>query len=144
MAFHGDNPIDRAGTATALDDPVGGFGLSQFGRRLSDIIAALIGLVLLAPIFLVTALAIKLGSRGPIFIHETLHGPDNRAIKVLKFRFVEASSVGIKRNHRRPTQVGVVLGHTGIDQLPRLFNVLRGDLSIVGRQNVQRWPDIAD
>jgi lipopolysaccharide/colanic/teichoic acid biosynthesis glycosyltransferase len=140
MAFHGRNSIEGDGTATALGGPVSGFRLSQFGRRLCDIVAASIGLVVLAPILLITAVAIKLGSRGPIFIHETLHGPDNRAIEVLKFRFVETSSASGKRNNPRPTQLGLVLGHTGIEELPRLFSVLRGELSIVGRQNVQHWP----
>jgi Bacterial sugar transferase len=142
MAFQGDNSIERGGTAAALDDDVGGSWL-EFGRRLSDIVAALVGLVLLAPILLITAVAVKLSSRGPIFVRETLHGPDNHPIEVFKFRFAEGSSAGGKRNNPRPTQLGLVLGHTDIDQLPRLVNVLRGELSIVGRQDVKRWPDTA-
>jgi len=141
MGFRDHHSINRDGAATALDHDVGGFRLPQWSRRVTDIVAASIGLVLLSPILLITALAIKLGSRGPILVHETLHGPDKRQIKVLKFRFEEASSA--KRNNPRPTPLGRVLGDSGIDELPRLFNVLRGELSIVGRQNVQRWPDAA-
>ena len=139
MALQGHSSIDREGAANPLQHRVSRFPLPQWSRRVCDIVAASTGLVLLSPILLVTALAIKLGSRGPIFVHDTLYAPDNRAIRVLKFRFEEASSA--TRNHSRPTPIARVLGGSGIEQLPRLFNVLSGELSIVGRQNLPRWPN---
>jgi lipopolysaccharide/colanic/teichoic acid biosynthesis glycosyltransferase len=141
MALQGDSSIDRESAANALHQGVSRFPLPQWSRRVCDIVAASTGLVLLSPILLITALAIKLGSRGPIFVHETLLGPDNQATKVLKFRLVEASSGN--RNHARLTPIARIVGDSGIDELPRLFNVVRGNLSIVGRQNVPRWPDTA-
>jgi lipopolysaccharide/colanic/teichoic acid biosynthesis glycosyltransferase len=133
MALQDHSSINRDGAATALSHDVSRFLLPQWSRRLCDIVAASLGLVLLSPILLITALAIKLGSRGPIFIDETLVRADNQRIKVLRFRLVE---------NTRPTAVGRVLAHSGIDELPRLIDVLRGDLSIVGRQNVPRWSNV--
>jgi lipopolysaccharide/colanic/teichoic acid biosynthesis glycosyltransferase len=90
------------------------------------------GLTLFAPILLIISIAVKLGSRGPIFVRETKYRYD-RAIKVLKFRVVA-------RTNPRVTQVGQILNQTGIDELPQLFDVLRGEMSILGRRNVPRWP----
>jgi lipopolysaccharide/colanic/teichoic acid biosynthesis glycosyltransferase len=89
------------------------------------------GLILFAPILLIASIAIKLDSRGPIFIRKTLYRYDNRAIKVLKFRVVTTCVEGDRINPR-VTQVGQILSETGIDELPQLFNVLRGEMSIVG------------
>ena len=95
-------------------------------HRILDLAAAVTGVILLAPILLVTAIAIKLDSDGPIFIREPKFGHGNRKIQLFKFRLV---------NFRRgctPTRIGQFLSETGIDELPQLFNVLRGELSIIG------------
>jgi lipopolysaccharide/colanic/teichoic acid biosynthesis glycosyltransferase len=93
-----------------------------------DFAVAAIGLIVFAPIFLVTSIAIKLDSRGPIFIREPTVGHNKQVIQVFKFRFVAAHTE--RSICQRLTRIGRVLGETGIDQLPQLFNVLRGEISI--------------
>jgi lipopolysaccharide/colanic/teichoic acid biosynthesis glycosyltransferase len=134
MESHGDN-TGRASPVT-IQDVVPGFELDQGIKRLFDIVAATASLILFSPIFLITSIAIRLDSPGPIFIHEALCGFNNRAIQVLKFR-VRAEG---DRFNPTLTWVGQILSQTGIDELPQLFNVLRGEISIVGRRNVHRWP----
>jgi hypothetical protein len=112
------------------------FGIGPRICRIFEFAAAGTGVVLLAPIFLVTAIAIKLESRGPIFIREPQFGRRNRVIQLLKFRFVRIGS------WQRPTRVGLVPGRTGLDQLPQVCNVLRGEMSLadllraIGRDGV--------
>jgi lipopolysaccharide/colanic/teichoic acid biosynthesis glycosyltransferase len=93
-------------------------------KRAFDVFAATICLTLLCPLILVVSVAIKLNSRGPIFIRKTKFGYNNRPIHVFRFRSATA------RSH--VTQVGRVLRRTGIDRIPQLINVLLGDMSIVG------------
>ena len=81
-------------------------------------------LVLLAPIFLMAAIAIKLDSRGPIFIRDSQLGPSNRVVPVFRFRLAKR---GI---WQRSNLIGLVLNGTGVDHLPQLFNVLRGEMSL--------------
>jgi lipopolysaccharide/colanic/teichoic acid biosynthesis glycosyltransferase len=95
-------------------------------QRSLDFAAAAMGVILLAPIFLVTSIAIKLDSNGPIFVREPMFGHGNRRIQLFKFRFVSTGGDG---NPGRPTRVGQALSETRIDELPQLFNVLRGELS---------------
>ena len=83
-----------------------------------------------APILLLTSIAIKLDSRGPIFIREMRYGYKNQAIHISKFRVAMVCSHGEQIN-RRLTQVGQLLRQSGIDELPQLFNVLRGEMSFV-------------
>jgi polysaccharide biosynthesis protein PslA len=97
-------------------------------HRMFDFVAAATGVILLAPIFLVTAIAIKLDSDGPIFIREPKFGHGSRKIQLFKFRFMSQC-------HSTPprlTRIGQILPETSIDELPQLFNVLRGELSIIG------------
>jgi lipopolysaccharide/colanic/teichoic acid biosynthesis glycosyltransferase len=136
MASHGEN-TGPAGPAT-IQDTIPAYELDQCIKRFFDIVAATTSLMLFSPIFLITSIAIKLDSPGPIFIHEALYGFNNRAIKVLKFRLVTVRAEGDRFNPTL-TRVGQILSQTGIDELPQLFNVLRGEISIVGRRNVHRW-----
>jgi undecaprenyl-phosphate galactose phosphotransferase/putative colanic acid biosynthesis UDP-glucose lipid carrier transferase len=137
MASQGDNS-GRAGPVTVQDiAPI--FELDQWIKRLLDIIAATTGLILFSPMLLLTSLAIKLDSSGPIFIRGGLYGFSNRAVQVLRFRLVTVCTEGDRCNPTL-TRVGHILSQTGIDELPQLFNVLRGEISIVGRRNVPRWP----
>ena len=84
------------------------------------------GLIILSPILLITSIAIKLDSQGPIFIRETLYGYSNRAIQALKFRVMTTCVEG----NPRVTQIGQMVSQAGIDELPQLFNVLLGEMSI--------------
>ncbi len=111
--------------------------LQQIAKRLFDVVVAAASLVMLLPLLAVTAIAIKLDSRGPILFRQTRHGYNNETIRVFKFRsmvhledgdaFVQAV-----RNDSRVTRVGAILRRTNIDELPQLINVLRGEMSIVG------------
>jgi len=100
-------------------------------KRAFDIVVATTCLMLLSPLMLVVAAAIKLDSRGPIFLRKTLYGYKNRTIKILNFRSVNDCAETNQINSHE-TRVGRVLRRTGIDETPQLFNVLRGEMSIVG------------
>lgn len=79
MALHGGNSTGHDRNAPSLDDVVAAFRLKQRTKRIFDVVAAAMGLILFAPILLITSIAIKLDSRGPIFIRETQFGYKNRA-----------------------------------------------------------------
>jgi Undecaprenyl-phosphate glucose phosphotransferase len=114
--------------------------LTPFNRafkRAFDVAAAIVGLVLLSPLFVIVALAIKLDSRGPVLFRQTRHGYNNEPIRVLKFRSMTVMEDGadftpVTRYDPRVTRLGRFLRRTNIDELPQLFNVLVGDMSIVG------------
>jgi exopolysaccharide biosynthesis polyprenyl glycosylphosphotransferase len=113
-----------------------------------DRVGALIGLMLLAPVFLAVALAIKLDSRGPVFFKQTRVGRDGRRFAMVKFRTMvvgaerlladlehrnEADGLLFKlRTDPRVTRVGRALRRYSVDELPQLWNVLRGEMSMVG------------
>lgn len=103
-----------------------------------DLSLALVLVVLLSPLFLVIALLIRLDSRGPILFVQERFGFNNRVIRVIKFRtmYVEntdpAGSIQTVRGDARITRVGRCLRAHSLDELPQLFNVLRGEMSLVG------------
>lgn len=106
--------------------------------RCLDILLASLGLVLLSPPMLVIALAIKLTSPGPIIFRHIRVGLNNRPFTFYKFRSMvegaEHKGLGyaVAKNDDRITNVGKVLRNTSLDELPQLFNVLKGDMSLVG------------
>jgi Undecaprenyl-phosphate glucose phosphotransferase len=111
--------------------------LEQRLKRLLDIAGACIALVLLAPLFVVTALAIKLDSPGPVFFRQRRNGFNSSQFRIFKFRTMTAMDDGVvvlqaRRNDPRVTRVGRILRQSSIDELPQLFNVLLGDMSLVG------------
>lgn len=107
-------------------------------KEIQDRLLALAGLVLLSPLLVLTAVAIKLESKGPILFKQKRFGFNNQAINVLKFRsmYVDRQDVtGSERTQKgdpRVTRVGRVIRRLSIDELPQLINVLRGEMSIVG------------
>lgn len=107
-------------------------------KRLFDIVFASLALALLWPVLIVAALAVRLESSGPIVFRQNRHGYNNRVIEVLKFRtmYSEMSDPDarqiVTKGDVRVTRVGRFLRRSSIDELPQLFNVLRGDLSMVG------------
>jgi lipopolysaccharide/colanic/teichoic acid biosynthesis glycosyltransferase len=137
MTSHGENSLDSTGFATG-PKILPSFEFDQRVKRAFDMLAATMCLLLLSPILLMTSIAIKL-TPGPIFVREPLYGSNDRPIWVLKFRLVTTCA---ESDHVKPsiTWVGQILSETGIDELPQLFNVLRGEISIVGRRSVPRWP----
>jgi putative colanic acid biosynthesis UDP-glucose lipid carrier transferase len=114
--------------------------LSPFKRaikRAFDLAAAIAGLILVSPLFIIVSLAIKLDSPGPVLFRQTRHGYNNEPFRVLKFRSMTVMEDGDKfkpvaRHDPRVTRLGHFLRRTNIDELPQLFNVLVGDMSIVG------------
>ncbi len=107
-------------------------------KRCFDLVFAALLVVLAAPVMLAAAIAIRLETRGPILFAQTRHGFNNRPIRVWKFRTMyvdqcdfEAVRV-VTRGDPRVTRVGRFLRKTSIDELPQLFNVLVGSLSLVG------------
>jgi len=128
------------------------YGLTMSSLRLKramDVLAAGLGLILLAPLFALTAIAIKATSRGPVFFRQRRIGQWAAPFEIFKFRtmyqgsdelkaeleaFNEAAENGFFKikNDPRVTPVGRVLRRTCIDELPQLFNVLRGEMSLVG------------
>jgi lipopolysaccharide/colanic/teichoic acid biosynthesis glycosyltransferase len=99
-------------------------------KRAFDIAVAIAGLALFSPMFLLVAIAVKTSSRGPIFHPQTGYGYNNEDVRILKFRTILVGEHGKVLQY--VTRVGAVLRQTGIDGLPLLINVLRGDMSIVG------------
>lgn len=109
----------------------------QLEKRAFDIIIATICLALLWPLLITVAIAIKLDSPGPIFFRQRRNGFSNREFAILKFRTMWTMEDGehvrqTVRHDPRLTSVGAMLRRTSIDELPQLFNVLRGEMSIVG------------
>lgn len=109
----------------------------SFVKRLIDIAIAAAGLLVAAPLIVVLAIAIKLDTRGPILFWQTRVGRGGKAIWVVKLRSmtVDAESKGpgvTAAGDPRVTRVGAVLRRSKLDELPQLWNVLVGDMSIVG------------
>lgn len=112
-------------------------GVEHFLKRAFDIAFALCALVSLFPIFLITALVIKLESRGPVFFIQRRRGCNDVTFSIIKFRSMKVLEDGgnivqAKRNDARVTRVGAFIRSTSIDEIPQLWNVLLGDMSVVG------------
>jgi lipopolysaccharide/colanic/teichoic acid biosynthesis glycosyltransferase/SAM-dependent methyltransferase len=106
-------------------------------KRAIDICGALGGLALLSPVFAVVAIGIKLDSRGPVLFRQERVGRGGRSFRIFKFRSmtVGAARTGTSltvREDKRITRFGAFLRRTKLDELPQLFNVLVGDMSLVG------------
>lgn len=116
-------------------------------KRIFDILAAGVGLVILAPLIAVIALIIRVYDGSPVFFLQKRVGQHFKPFKLIKFRtmVVGAAAQGAavtKGEDRRITKVGKFLRHYKLDELPQLFNVLKGDMSLVGpRPEMQRYVD---
>jgi polysaccharide biosynthesis protein PslA len=136
----GSDQLSVSNSTHVRDDTEVMVGIGPRIRRMLEFAAAAAAVILLAPIFLMTSIAIKLDSRGPIFIREPKLGPSNRVIQVFTFRCMTTHAE--RSIWPRPTWIGLVLGGTGVDLLPQLFNVLRGETSLadllraIGRDGV--------
>ncbi len=102
-----------------------------------DFVAALLGLVMIAPFLIIVAVAIVLDSKGPVFFRQTRTGIDGKPFKIFKFRTMRVQEDGhvvtqAKVGRQPVTRVGRFLRKTSIDELPQLINVLRGEMSLVG------------
>jgi undecaprenyl-phosphate galactose phosphotransferase/putative colanic acid biosynthesis UDP-glucose lipid carrier transferase len=111
--------------------------VEQFVKRSFDMLGATSVLLLLSPLMLLTALLIKLDSHGPVLFFQTRNGFNGRAFRIVKFRTMNVLEDGnairqATRTDPRVTRLGRWLRRTNIDELPQLFNVLTGDMSLVG------------
>lgn len=137
-------------------DPTGRAAGSPSGwyppvKRVADVVLATIGLVLIAPILLGAAAAIRLTGRGPVFFTQRRAGLSTRPFRIYKFRTMRADRVPdagelVPLDHPDVTRVGRFLRRTKIDELPQLINVLLGGMSVVGPRptlpdQVERYDD---
>ena len=106
-------------------------------KRLVDVVMAAVGLVLSAPLMLMTAVAIRLDSPGPVLYKQERVGENDRLFTLCKFRSMRSDAekgtpIWAKSNDSRVTRIGRFIRLTRLDELPQLLNVLRGDMSFVG------------
>lgn len=110
----------------------------EFMKRMVDIVGALVGIVLSSPLFLAVSLCIKLTDSGPVFFKQTRITNNGKIFEIYKFRTMiqEAEKDGVARlaqeKDTRILPIGHVLRRTRLDELPQLFNIIRGEMSLVG------------
>ncbi|GAA0747837.1 sugar transferase [Clostridium oceanicum] len=124
-------------------------------KRFFDIILSLIGIIVLSPLYLILLISIKIDSKGPALFKQVRVGKDNKDFVIYKFRTMVVNAdkkkkleldakdisnfVFQSRSDNRVTKVGKFLRKTSLDEIPQLFNVLKGDMSLVGPR-----PEIRD
>jgi exopolysaccharide biosynthesis polyprenyl glycosylphosphotransferase len=118
------------------DSPV--VGLGGWAKRATDVVLASVGIAVASPLLLLIALLVKVTSKGPILFVQERTGLDGRSFHMLKFRSmradaeVESGPTWAKKVDPRRTAFGTFLRKTSLDELPQLWNVIRGDMSLVG------------
>ncbi len=135
---YGDMRIDRSGPICSMHlvrSPMSTFDIVS--KRVFDLVVAGLALLILSPVLVLAAAAIKLESRGPVFFTQRRYGFNQQPFRIFKFRSMttmedSAKLTQVTKGDRRVTRVGRVLRKTSIDELPQLINVLRGDMSLVG------------
>jgi exopolysaccharide biosynthesis polyprenyl glycosylphosphotransferase len=136
-------PVEYAGSSSAYRSrrpryAAGTEPFASLGKRLFDIAAASAALLLLAPVLITVAIAIKLGSPGPVLFHQYRYGYRNRFFRIYKFRTMRTEAcdaTGVRQTVQgdpRVTPIGRILRKTSLDEIPQLINVIRGDMSLVG------------
>lgn len=117
----------------------------NIGKRLFDVVCSLCGLIVLAPFLAIISVLIKIDSRGTIFFFTERVGKNGKIFNLIKFRSMHSDPLEEKHgfipgDKARITKVGRFLRRTKIDELPELFNVLKGEISMVGpRPEVSRY-----
>jgi len=109
---------------------------NSLGKRLFDVVFSFFVLILLSPVYLIVAIAVKLSSPGPVFFRQKRTGKNGKDFYCLKFRTMkvnaEADKLQATKGDSRITKVGAVLRKTNLDEMPQFVNVLFGDMSVVG------------
>ena len=111
-------------------------------KRILDVVISLVALIILSPILLIVAIAIKIESKGPIIFKQQRIGKDGKVFNIYKFRSMvvgaEKMGTGVysKKGDNRVTKVGKFIRMTSIDELPQLVNILKGEMSIIGPRPV--------
>ncbi len=108
-----------------------------FIKRLFDIIASFLGIVILSPMFIIVAVCIKIDSKGPVFFKQKRVGKKKKIFEIYKFRTMvtDAEKLGKQitvGNDARITRVGKFIRKCKLDEFPQLINVLKGEMSLVG------------
>lgn len=138
------------------DRPITGWRFVR--KRAFDAVVSALLLIVLTPLMLASAIAIKLDSKGPVFFRQKRYGFNNEVIDVWKFRSMYAdrcdaeARVVVTKGDPRVTRVGAFIRKTSIDELPQLWNVLKGELSLVGPRphavhahlKDQPWNEVVD
>lgn len=112
--------------------------LNSMAKRLVDIVGSLAGIVITSPIMLIAAIAVKISSPGPVIFKQERVGLHSKSFYMYKFRSMEQQKPSEEqkawtvKNDPRVTGIGRILRKTSLDELPQLFNILRGDMSLVG------------
>lgn len=120
-------------------------------KRLLDVVASAVGLVVTSPVLLIAAVAVRLESKGPVIFRQERVGQFGRPFEILKFRTMRTGASGAQvttGGDPRITRTGHWLRSTKIDEIPQLLNVLRGEMSLVGPRPevpkyVEQWPEDA-
>lgn len=112
-------------------------GINTLLKRIEDIFVASAILLLISPLLLLIAIAIKLTSKGPVFFRQIRYGLNGQPIKVFKFRTMTVMENGTEvkqavKDDPRVTKVGKILRRTSLDELPQFLNVIQGNMSVVG------------
>lgn len=120
---------------SVFESPI--YGVDGWLKRSFDIVVSMIAIIMLSPVLLACALAVKLSSAGPVIFRQKRYGLDGKEILVWKFRSMRVCDNGpvvkqATKNDPRVTTVGAFLRKTSLDELPQLFNVLMGTMSLVG------------
>lgn len=132
------HPLKTMDSTVCIELQRGPLGAFERGiKRSFDVVAALAVLVLLSPLLAITAVLIKLDSRGPILFRQARHGFNGQPFHILKFRTMSVLENGpqisqAERDDARVTRIGKLLRRCSIDELPQLLNVLSGSMSLVG------------
>lgn len=114
------------------------YGLNEISKRIFDLIFSFIFILILSPLMVIVAMAVKFSSPGPVFFKQTRVGMDGKKFKILKFRSmmtnaeIETGPIRAIENDPRRTKLGIFLRKYSLDELPQFFNVLFGEMSLVG------------
>jgi Undecaprenyl-phosphate glucose phosphotransferase len=110
--------------------------LNRLIKRISDIILVTIGIIIISPILLITAILVKLSSPGPVIFKQKRVGNNRKEFCIYKFRSMKVQENEdynwTKENDPRNTKIGSFIRKTNIDELPQFFNILKGDMSLIG------------
>ena len=121
----------------------------HFFKRFFDSVIAICALILLSPVMLITALAVRLESEGPVIFRQKRLGLDGKEFEILKFRSMAnnsehtGSGVYSGKDDMRVTKVGKIIRKTSIDELPQLVNILKGEMALIGPRpplTYHPWP----
>lgn len=122
-------------------------GIKKSLKRLIDVTLSVFAIIIFSPFYLIIPMLIKLDSKGPVFFVQQRLGENSKPFKFLKFRTMVQNAqsiglgIGVSKDDFRITRVGKFLREWTLDELPQLFNVLRGQMSLVGPRPLPSYPN---